>query len=364
MPRIDTFLKLGSEQGCSDIHLAEGSPPLLRLFGELIPVKYRDLSNDELSLLINEILTEQQKGELAIHKELDFSYAAPGVGRYRVNLFEKVGGIGATFRVISPTVPTLDSLGLPPVVKRLASLQHGLVLVTGATGMGKSSTLAAMIDHLNETRRSNIITLEDPIEFVHTSKKSLIKQREVGQHVASFAAGIRDSLRQDPDVIMVGELRDEETIAMAMQAAETGHLVLGTLHTTSATKTLDRFLDGLPEDKRPAGQMFLAHNLKGVITQCLVRRAGSRGYAAIAEIMIVTDAIGNLILADKLFQIPASLQTGKELGMQLLDQALMEALQKKVIDPDDAYYHATDKKHFQRFVTNPVLVPKVALLAG
>ena len=364
MPRIDTFLQLGLEQGCSDIHLAVGSPPLLRMFGELTPVKYRDLSNEELGQLVDEILSEPQKMEFRDNQELDFSYSAEGVGRFRANLYQKIGGLGATFRVISNMLPTIDSLGLPSVVKRLTEIQHGLVLVTGAAGMGKSSTLAAMVDHINETRRLNIITLEDPIEHVHASKRSLIKQREIGLHVNSFAAGIRDSLRQDPDVILVGELRDAETISMAMEAAETGHLVLGTLHTTSATKTLDRFLDGLPEDKRGAGKMFLAHNLKGVISQCLVRKASGRAYTAITEILVMTDAIANLILGDKLFQISACLQTGRELGMQMLDQALLEGVRNKEIDPDDAYYHANDKKQFQTFVTDPKLMPKMALLAS
>ncbi len=364
MPRLDTFLTLGREQGCSDIHLAVGVPPLLRLFGELVPVKYRNLTNEELSQLIGEILSDEQLREFEEYSELDFSYTAEDVGRFRVNLFQKVGGIGATFRVIAGEIPTLESLGLPPVAKKLATLPHGLILVTGAAGMGKSSTLAAMINHLNETRRLNMITLEDPIEYVHPSKKSLIKQREIGVHVDSFAEGIRDSLRQDPDVILVGELRDAETVAMAMEAAETGHLVFGTLHTTSATKTLDRLLDGLPEDKRPTGQMFLAHNLKGVISQALVRKANSRENMAITEVLVMTDAIAHLILADKKFQIPACIQTGKDQGMQLMDQALMEALQRRQIDPDDAYYHATDKRQFQQFVTDPQAVPKMALLAG
>ena len=364
MPRLDTFLKLGREQGCSDIHLTVGAPPLFRLCGDLIPVKYRDLSHDELSMLLQEILTDSQKHTFQTDHELDFAYAAEDIGRFRVNLFEKVGGVGATFRVIANEIPALDALGLPPAVKRLTSVRQGLVLVTGATGMGKSSTLAAMINQLNETQRLNIITLEDPIEFVHPCKKSLVKQREVGAQVGSFAEGIRDALRQDPDVILVGELRDSETIAMAMVAAETGHLVLGTLHTTSATKTLDRLLDGLPDDKRATGRMFLAHNLRGVVCQALVRSADSRGKTAMTEIMVMTDAIANLVLADRIFQIPASLQTGKDLGMHLMDQALLEAVKKKEIDPDDAYHHATDKKQFQQFVSSPDTTPKMALLAG
>ena len=364
MSRLDSFLKLGREQGCSDIHLAVGAPPLLRLYGDIMPVSYRDLSNDELNQLIFEILSDEQKTDFEQENELDFSYSAEEVGRFRVNLFRKIGGIGATFRVIAPEVPSIESLGLPPVVRRLARSPHGLVLVTGATGMGKSSTLAAMIDDLNETRRLNIITIEDPIEFVHVSKKSLIKQREVGVHVESFADGIRDALRQDPDVILVGELRDADAIAMAMMAAETGHLVLGTLHTSSATKTLDRFLDGLPPDQRNTGSVFLAQNLRGVISQALIQRANSREKTAIHEVLVMTDAIGNLVLNGNVHQIPASLQTGKNLGMQLMDQALLAAVQENKIDPDDAYTYALDKRPFQRFVTNHEAIPKVALLAS
>lgn len=364
MPRLDTFLTLGREQGCSDIHLTVGAPPLFRLYGELIPVKYRDLSHDELSMLLQEILTDSQSRTFETHQELDFAYSAEDIGRFRVNLFKKVGGIGATFRVIANEIPTLESMNLPAAVSKLTTVRQGLVLVTGATSMGKSSTLAAMVNHLNETQRLNIITLEDPIEFVHPCKKSLIKQREVGDHTGSFAEGIRDALRQDPDVILVGELRDSETISMAMVAAETGHLVLGTLHTTSATKTLDRLLDGLTDDKRAIGRLFLAQNLKGVVCQALVRSANGRAKIAMTEIMVMTDAIANLVLADKIFQVPANLQTGKDQGMHLMDQALLEALRKKEIDPDDAYHHATDKKQFQQFVARPDTVPKTALLAG
>jgi twitching motility protein PilT len=261
-------------------------------------------------------------------------------------------------------IPTLDALGLPPVVKRLANLHQGLVLVTGATAMGKSTTLAAMIDLLNSSHRLNIITLEDPIEFRHESKMSLIVQREIGTHVSSFAEGLRAGLREDPDVILVGELRDTETIRMAMMAAETGHLVLGTLHTTSATKTIDRIIDALPTEQKAQGTTFLAQSLRGVISQALVRTADGRGRKAVAEIMVITHAISNMILNGKVFQIPAAIQTGKDLGMQLLDQALLEALQKKEIDPNDAYRHAQDKQQFQRFVTDPDLLPKVNLVGG
>jgi twitching motility protein PilT len=364
MARIDAFLQLGKEQGCSDIHLAVGIPPLVRLQGQLMAVKYRDLDREELQDLLEEILTDQQRAQFSAGTDLDFSYSQPGIGRFRANVYRKVGGLGASFRVVPEQIPTLDALGLPPVVKRLANLHQGLVLVTGATAMGKSTTLAAMIDLLNSSHRLNIITLEDPIEFRHESKMSLIVQREIGTHVSSFADGLRAGLREDPDVILVGELRDTETITMAMIAAETGHLVLGTLHTTNATKTIDRIIDALPTEQKSQGTTFLAQSLRGVISQALVRTPDGRGRKAVAEIMIVTHAISNMIMSGKAFQIPAAIQTGKDLGMQLLDQALLEALQKKEIDPNDAYRHAQDKQQFQRFVTDPEMLPKVNLVGG
>lgn len=364
MARLDAFLQLGREQGCSDIHLAVGVPPMLRVHGELVAVKYRDLTREELQGLIYEILTETQRMQFESGGDLDFSHTTEEVGRFRVNLFRKMGGIGATFRVVPQQIPSLDSLGLPVVVKDLACAHQGLVLVTGATGTGKSTTLGAMIDFLNSTRRLNIITLEDPIEFVHRSNLSLVVQREIGTHVASFAEGLRAALREDPDVILVGELRDPETIAMALTAAETGHLVLGTLHTTSATKTIDRILDAMPMEQRASATSLLARTLRGVISQTLVKRANRRDRKVILEILVMTHAIANLILTGKIFQIPASLQTGKNAGMQLMDQALLEALQKNEIDPDDAYNRALDKKQFQRFVTNPSVLPKVNLMGS
>ncbi len=361
MARLDAFLKLGREQGCSDIHLSVGTPPMIRLHGELQPIKYREMSRDELHDLIYEILTPEQQAEFDQGQDLDLSYVDEDGGRYRVNLFRKMTGVAGVFRVIPPKIPTMKELGLPPVVEKMLHANQGLILVTGATGTGKTTTLAAMIDWLNRNRRYNIITLEDPIEFMHESKESLVVQRSVGVHVKSFSEGLHDALREDPDVILVGELRDPETIGLAMTAAETGHLVLGTLHTTSAVKTLDRIIDAMPTEQKPLAATFLAQHLQGVISQKLVRTADGRGRKAILEIMVNTPGIANLILNRKIFQIPANLQTGRELGMQLMDQALLEAIQNKEIDPDDAYVHATDKKQFQRFVTNPELLPQVNL---
>ncbi|MFO7286142.1 MAG: PilT/PilU family type 4a pilus ATPase [Gammaproteobacteria bacterium] len=357
MARIDAFLKLGLAQGCSDVHLAVGVPPMLRLHGDLMPIKFRDLGEAELEGYIDEILTESQRERFRAGHDLDFSYVSQDGGRFRVNLYRKATGIGATFRSIPTQIPTLESLNLPPVITRFCDLHQGMVLVTGSTGTGKSTTLAAMIDHINTHRALNIISLEDPIEFVHQSKRSQIIQRELGTHIRSFADGVRAALREDPDVILVGELRDGETISMAMTAAETGHLVLGTLHTTSAVKSVDRIIDALPTEQREQTKSFLAHSLHAVVTQNLVKTPDGRGRRPIVEIMIMNRAIAKLIMTEQTHQIPAQLQTGRDVGMQLMDQALLDAIARKEIDPDDAYRYATDRKKFERFVTDTTVLP-------
>jgi twitching motility protein PilT len=321
-----------------------------------MPIKFRDLADAELEGYVDEILTESQRERFRAGNDLDFSYVSSDGGRFRVNLYRKATGIGATFRNIPTQIPTLDSLNLPPVITRFCDLHQGMVLVTGSTGTGKSTTLAAMIDHLNTTRSLNIISLEDPIEFVHQSKRSQIVQRELGTHIRSFADGVRASLREDPDVILVGELRDGETISMAMTAAETGHLVLGTLHTTSAVKSVDRIIDALPTDQREQTKSFLAHSLHAVVTQNLVKTPDGRGRRAVVEIMIMNRAIAKLIMTDQTHQIPAQLQTGRDVGMQMMDQALLDAIAKRQIDADDAYRYANDRKKFERFVTDTTVL--------
>jgi len=357
MSRIDAFLKLGMAQGCSDIHLAVGVPPMLRLHGDLMPIKFRDLGDQELEGYVEEILTDSQKDRFRRREDIDFSYVSGEGGRFRVNVYHKATGVGATFRNIPSVIPSLDSLGLPPVIQKFCDLHQGMVLVTGSTGTGKSTTLAAMIDHINTTSNCNIISLEDPIEFVHNSKRSQIVQRELGTHIPSFAEGVRASLREDPDVILVGELRDGETISMAMTAAETGHLVLGTLHTTSAVKSVDRIIDALPADQREQTKSFLAHSLHAVVTQNLVKTPDQRGRRAVVEVMVMNRAIAKLIMTEQTHQIPANLQTGKDVGMQLMDQALLNAIQAKQVDPDDAYRFANDRKRFERFVTDTTVLP-------
>jgi len=357
MARIDAFLKLGVGQGCSDLHLAVGVPPMLRLQGDLTPIKFRDLGEAELESYITEVLTQSQLKVLREGKDLDFSYVSSEGGRFRVNVFRKETGMGAAFRAIPTQMPSMDQLALPAVVRKLCDYHQGMILVTGSTGTGKSTTLASMIDHLNTTRALNIISLEDPIEFVHRSKASQVIQRELGTHLPTFAEGVRAAMREDPDVILVGELRDAETIAMAMTAAETGHLVLGTLHTTSATKTIDRVIDALPTEEREQTKSFLANSLIAVITQVLIKTPDQRARHAVCEVMVLTKAIGKLIMTDQTHQIPSQLQMGKEYGMQLMDQALLAAINAKQIDPEHAYAYASDKRQFQRFVTDMTGMP-------
>jgi twitching motility protein PilT len=363
LARIDAFLKLGTQQGCSDVHLAVGVPPMLRMFGDLLPIKFRELRASELEGYISEILTRSQNEQFAKGNDLDFSYVSNEGGRFRVNVYRKDTGIGATFRAIPSEVPTLEKLALPPIVTKLCDFHQGMVLVTGSTGTGKSTTLAAMIDHLNQTRRLNIISLEDPIEFVHASKNSQVIQRELGTHIPSFAEGVRAAMREDPDVILVGELRDADTISMAMTAAETGHLVLGTLHTTSAVKTIDRVIDALPVEEREQTKSFLAQSLLAVVTQVLVKTPDGHGRRAICEILMMTKAIAKLIQTEQTHQIPTQLQMGRDLGMQLLDQALLAAITARTVDPDDAYTYALEKRAFQKYVTDTTMLSKLDSLA-
>ncbi len=362
MPRIDAFLKLGNTQTCSDVHLAVGVPPMLRMNGDLIAIRFRDLAEAELESYINEILSRNLSERFRTGHDVDFSYVSEDGGRFRVNVFRKDSGVGAVFRSIPNEIPTLDSLQLPPIVKKLCDHHQGMILVTGSTGTGKSTTLAAMINLLNTTRNLNIISLEDPIEFVHRSKQCQVVQRELGTHLPSFAEGVRAAMREDPDVILVGELRDAETISMAMTAAETGHLVLGTLHTTSAVKTIDRMIDALPADQREQTKGFLAQSLLAVITQVLVRKPENRGRRAICEVMIMNRAIAKLIQTDQTHQIPTQMQTSRDIGMQLMDQSLLAAIKAKEIDPDDAFTYSSDKRLFAKHVVDRSLLPRMDTL--
>ncbi len=356
MARIDAFLQIGREQGGSDIHFTVGLPPLVRLDGELAPIKYRALTQEEAEDIISEIFTEAQQAQLADKGTVDLSYTASGAGRFRINVCRHLRGLGISCRVIPDQVPRLADLGLPRVVSRFTGYSSGLVLVTGATGTGKSTTLAALINEINQSHNLNIITLEDPVEFLHSSEKSLVVQREVGTHLPNFKDGLRSALRQDPDVILVGELRDPETIALALEASETGHLVFGTLHTRGAAQTIDRIVDALPSEGQSQVRHSLADNLKCVLSQELIRVSDGRGRRAAAEILVVTLAVAQLIREGKTFQIPSAITTGKRVGMQLMDQSLLALVRAGEVDPDEAFLKATDKWGFAPFVTRPELL--------
>src|SRR6266699_4542211 len=353
MARIDAFFKLMAEQKASDLHLSTSNPPMLRINGDLVRVDFPPLQSDELKTMVYEIAPEAKIKIFEETSDIDFGYEVPGVARYRANFFQQKYGISAVFRLIPPTVMTLDELGLPPVLKRFAMLRKGLILVTGPTGSGKNTTLAAMVDYANLQRKDHIITVEDPIEFVHRSQQSLINHREVGVHTKSFASALRGALREDPDIILVGEMRDLETIDLALTAAATGHLVFGTLHTPSAAKTIDRVIDVFPAGQQNQIRNTLSEALKGVIAQNLFKRVDIKGRVAALEILVVTPAIANLIREAKTFQIPGMLQVGKKYGMQTLDDAIMDLLNRKMINPEDAYARCIDKNKFRPLLKNP-----------
>ena len=353
MAQIDAFFRLMHEHGASDLHLVAGHQPVMRIHGELERIKFKELDNDTLKAMLYEITPEHKMKIFEETGDVDFAYEVPGLARYRVNLFMQLHGIGAVFREIPSQIKTCDELGLPPIVKKLASLPKGLVLVTGPTGSGKSTTLAAIIDEANRTRKDHIITIEDPIEFVHKSKKAIVNQREVGTHTKSFSAALRGALREDPDIILVGEMRDLETISLAIEAAATGHLVFGTLHTINAAKTVDRIIEVFPPDEQEQIRSILADSLRAVISQTLFKRVDRKGRVAALEIMIATPAIRNLIREKKTYQIPSMLQTGKKYGMQSLDDAIMDLLNKGIISPEEAFNKCTDKQRFLPFLKKP-----------
>lgn len=346
MAKIDAFFRLMNTQGASDLHLMAGSPPCLRIRGDIEPIKYHDLSDDELLEMVTEITPEHKMKAFEEEGDLDFAYELTGLSRYRGNLFRQEHGIGAVFRQIPATIMTIDQLGLPNVARRFAMMEKGLVLVTGPTGSGKSTTLAAIVDYANRNRRDHIITIEDPIEFKHQGMNCLVNHREVGPHTKSFATALRGALREDPDIIMVGEMRDLETIQLAIEAAATGHLVFGTLHTQSATKTVDRIIDVFPTDAQEQVRATLADSIKGVISQSLFKRIDTRGRIAALEILVGTPACANLIREGKSHQLGNILQTGKKLGMKTMDDAIEDLLKKNLIAPEDAFEAAANKERF------------------
>ena len=353
MARIDALFKIMKEQGASDLHLSTGSPPIFRLHGEMTRLNSKSLSHEELKTILYEILTEKQRLDFDVRRDLDFAYDIPDFSRFRGNLFMQHKGIAAVFRIIPANIMTADDLGLPEGVRKMTMLKKGLVLVTGPTGSGKSTTLAAMIDMINTTRKEHILTLEDPLEFIHENKQSLLNQRQIGEHTESFAAALRAALREDPDVILLGEMRDLETISLAMTAAETGHLVFGTLHTSSASKTIDRVIDAFPSDGQEQVRAMLSESLKGVVCQQLLKSADGKGRIAAMEIMVGTPAIANLIREGKTFQIPSIIQTAKKDGMQLMDQNILDLMKMKRVTPEEAQRCAQDKKQFEQYLSQP-----------
>jgi len=346
MAQIDQFLKVLVEQGGSDLHLTVGSPPVMRVHGQLQRFKFRELTNADLEALVYEIMEEEWRISFVDRLDYDFAYEVEGLARFRANVFWQRKGLGCVLRTIPEKIMTADDLGLPDGIRKMCMLSKGMVLVTGPTGSGKSTTLAAMVDLINNSRNDHILTIEDPIEFVHPNKRSLVNQREIRTNTRSFANALRAALREDPDVILVGEMRDRETIELGITAAETGHLVFGTLHTNSAPKTVDRIIDVFPADEQEQVRSMLSESLKGVISQVLLRAKDGRSRMAAWEIMVGTSAIGNLIRENKIHQIPSIIQTGKKDGMQLLDQHILEFLMAGRISSEEAYMKANNKQAF------------------
>src|SRR5580658_9710783 len=353
MARIDSFFKFMKEQSASDLHLSTGNPPMLRIHGELVRVDMPPLENDDLKALVYEIAPEQKIKIFEETGDVDFGYEYPGFARYRANFLNQKNGIAAVFRLIPSKVLTLEQLGLPPVLKKFSCLKKGMVLVTGPTGSGKSTTLAAMVDFANLHRRDHIITVEDPIEFVHRSQQCLVNHREVGVHTKSFASALRGALREDPDIVLVGEMRDLETIDLALTAAATGHLVFGTLHTSNAPKTIDRVIDVFPTNQQNQIRATLSESLKGVVAQNLFKRIDKPGRVAALEILVCDSPIANLIREGKTHQVAGMMQVGKKKGNQPLDDAIMDLLRTAKISPEEAYEKSSDKKKFRALLKEP-----------
>lgn len=339
---ITQLLAFTVKNNASDLHLSAGLPPMIRVDGDIHRINMPDIDNKQMAELIYSTMNDQQRRDYEADLEVDFSYSVPGLARFRVNAFHHHRGLGGAFRVIPSEIRTLDELEAPAVFKEIIEVPRGLILVTGPTGAGKSTTLAAMIDHLNKTTAGHILTIEDPIEYLHTPQRCLINQREVSRDTRSFNAALRSALREDPDIILVGELRDMETVRLALTAAETGHVVFGTLHTSSAPKTVDRIIDVFPGDEKPVVRSMLSESLRAVISQTLLKRIGG-GRVAAHEIMVATSAIRNLIREDKVAQMYSAIQTSQNVGMTTLDQSLAELMRRGIISRQDAMRRAENK---------------------
>ncbi len=361
MARIDEIFKLIHEQqGASDLHIASGSSPTLRVSGDIVTVGTGALSAEVVEGLLMEIMDDGQRETFARTQSVDFCYEVPGMIRMRANIYHQRHGLAAAFRMLPTSIRSAEQLGLPPQVLKLAEKTKGLVVVTGPPGTGKSTTLAAMIDYINVTQSKHILTIEDPIEFLHTNKKCLVNQREVGRHTPSFGHALRDALREDPNVILVGEMRDLETMELAVTAAQTGILVFGTLHTPSAAQTIDRIIDSFPVEQQQQIRTMMGDSLQGVVAQRLVKRADGKGRLAALEILISTPAIGALIRDRKTFQIASTMQTSKRDGMQLMDEVLAGFVRDGLALPEDVLPYATNREAIERAVQQ-VPVPALTL---
>ena len=347
---VKELLKYSIDSKASDLHLSAGSIPMVRIDGSMKPLKLSHLTDEDMLSIKNQILNKNQQNILDEKLEIDFSYELKGCGRFRVNFFNQINGLAGSFRIISSVILTSDELSIPPIINQLAFLDKGLVLLTGPTGSGKSTTLAAMINHINENKDKHIITVEDPVEYYHESISSLINQRELGHSTHSFSNALKSALREDPDVILVGEMRDLETIQLALTAAETGHLVLSTLHTSNAVKTIDRIIDVFPSGQKDQIRSMLSESLEAVIAQKLLPKKSGDGRVPVSEILMVNSAVRNLIREDKIYQIPSIIQSGGQEGMQSLDQDLQRLVSQGIINKEDAKYVADNPELFEKAI--------------
>ena len=343
MAAIDMFLEFMVTQKASDLHMSSGNPAIYRIDGSIVRTESESLTPEAITGLVYEIMPERNRKQFEETHDTDFAYEIEGMARFRVNVFMDLYGICTVMRLIPAKILSFKDLNLPEPVRALCNLSKGLVLVTGPTGSGKSTTLAAMIDYINESREDHIITIEDPVEFVHHNKSCLVNHREIHRHTEGFKPALRAALREDPDIVLIGEMRDLETIEIAIETAETGHLVFGTLHTTTAPSTVSRIIDQFPADRQSQIRVMLSESLRGVVAQTLLKKRGG-GRVAALEILVVNSAVSNLIRENKIYQIPSIMQTGQKIGMQMLNSHLMELLEKGYIDPNEAMLKCVDKE--------------------
>jgi twitching motility protein PilT len=350
LARIDSIFTMVKRQGASDLHISTGAAPRLRIQGEIHTIDHPELGPEEARELLYEMMTADQRSQLEKDRDVDFAYEVPGEVRVRCNLFEQIRGIAGSFRLLPSQIFTLEQLGLPDVIRKFAEFRKGLVVVTGPPGSGKSSSLAALLDSINRTQRKHIITIEDPVEYVHPNLNCLVNQREIGRSARSFASALRAALREDPDIVLVGEMRDLETMQLAITAAETGQLVLATLHTSSAPQTVDRIIDAFADEKQAQIRTMLAESLRGVVAQRLVRKADGTGRLPAVEILFNNTAVSSMIREKKTFQIATIMQTGRREGMILLDNVLMQYMRDGLITAREAFLSANQKEAFAPFL--------------